>query len=485
MSSPRPSTRFSAPVVEGEILAERYEVVRVIGAGGMGVVVEARHLQLGQRVALKFLLSEECRSEEAVGRFLREGRAAVQITSEHVARVSDVGTLENGAPYIVMEYLEGEDLSEVLAARGTFAVREAVEYVLQACEAIAEAHSLGIIHRDLKPANLFLSRRADGSPLIKVLDFGISKLDDDPQQISLTASTGAMGSPQYMSPEQMRSAKHVDRRTDIWALGAILYELLSGHPPFEADSLIGLCTLVATKDAPPLRTRCEDAPESLDAAISKCLRREPAERYPSLAELAVDLMPFAGQGGRMSAHRIVSILKEAGLAQAVPIPSRSEPKVDLPVPTEGPVAIGQTTEWPTKPTVKSSRRTTMMASVGLAAAAALIAAIWFGQSSRTANDEPRPDDPVAPSSGVALSAQNERDAEVQLVAVFDAEPDVPDAIASAVPSASTPAPTAPAATGGKTARPPSTKTPTPPATKAPPPATSKSGKLPDFGGRHY
>ncbi len=453
----------------------------------MGVVVEARHLQLGQRVALKFLLSEECRSEEAVGRFLREGRAAVQITSEHVARVSDVGTLENGAPYIVMEYLEGEDLSEVLAARGTFAVREAVEYVLQACEAIAEAHALGIIHRDLKPANLFLSRRADGSPLIKVLDFGISKLDDDPQQISLTASTGAMGSPQYMSPEQMRSAKHVDRRTDIWALGTILFELVSGRPPFEADSLIGLCTLVATKDAPSLRTRCEDAPEGLDAAISKCLCREPAERYPTLAELAVDLMPFAGQGGRMSAHRIVSILKEAGLAEAVSVPSQSAPKVHLPVPAEGPVAIGQTADFQPKP-INKSARSIIVVSIGLAAAASLVAAMWFGQTRRTASDEPRPEDPVAPSS---IAAQNELDAEVELVAVSDAEPDVPDAIASAVPSASAPAPTASAATGGKTARPPSTKTattatfPATTATKAPPPAPPKSGKLPDFGGRHY
>src|SRR6266542_4042743 len=166
---------MSAPVSEGDLLAGKYRVERVLGGGGMGVVVAAHHLQLARRVALKFLLPEACSQPGSVERFLREARSAAQIGSEHVARVSDVGTLETGAPYMVMEYLKGDDLSQVLKTRGRLPLQEALDYVLQACEAVAEAHAIGIVHRDLKPANLFLTQRADGSPLVKVLDFGISK----------------------------------------------------------------------------------------------------------------------------------------------------------------------------------------------------------------------------------------------------------------------------------------------------------------------
>ncbi|PKN50042.1 MAG: serine/threonine protein kinase, partial [Deltaproteobacteria bacterium HGW-Deltaproteobacteria-20] len=372
-----PSSYRSAPVAEGDVLAGKYEVIRVIGAGGMGVVVEARHLQLDQRVALKFLLVDEHPSEDAVGRFLREGRAAAQIKSEHVARVSDVGTLEGGAPFIVMEYLQGEDLSEVIAKRGALGVREAVDYVLQACEAIAEAHALGIIHRDLKPANLFLTRRADGSPLVKVLDFGISKIDNDPRNISLTASTGAVGSPQYMSPEQMRSAKHVDRRTDIWALGAILFELLAGRPPFEADSLIALCTLVATREAPLLRGIREDAPEDLERIVSRCLQKDPNNRYQTLAEMAVDLAPFGSRTAQTSARRIVTILNEVGLAGSAPAPSESDANAHLPMPHTG--SFGSSAHWQ-RPRSKLSRSVLFMTLVAGIAGVAFSLALWRGRS---------------------------------------------------------------------------------------------------------
>ncbi len=181
---------------EGDVLAGKYRIDRVLGKGGMGVVVAAHHTTLRQNVAVKFLLAATAKRGDATERFLREARAAVSIQSEHVARVTDVGTLESGAPYMVMEFLTGSDLGQVLEERGPLPVEEAVDYVLQACEAIAEAHALGLIHRDLKPANLFVTTRADGSPLIKVLDFGLSKATKpDTLDASLTATNVVMGSP--------------------------------------------------------------------------------------------------------------------------------------------------------------------------------------------------------------------------------------------------------------------------------------------------
>src|SRR5580704_996551 len=214
----------SVGVRVGEVLAGKYRVEGILGAGGMGVVVAAHHLQLDERVALKFLLPEALANAEAVARFDREARAAVKIKSEHVARVIDVGKLENGSPYMGMEYLDGSDLSAWLQKRGSPPIPQVVDFVLQACEAIAEAHSLGIVHRDLKPANLFCIRRPDGGLCIKVLDFGISKMSML-GDLHMTGTTAVFGSPAYMSPEQMHASKDVDGRTDVWSLGVILYEL--------------------------------------------------------------------------------------------------------------------------------------------------------------------------------------------------------------------------------------------------------------------
>src|SRR5690606_21773595 len=195
----------------GTVLAGKFCIEQVLGQGGMGVVVAARHLQLDERVALKFLLPEALSNAEAVARFAREARAAVKIKSEHVARVTDVGTLETGSPYMVMEYLRGTDLGDLVHTQGPLPIADAVEYLLQACEAVAEAHALGIVHRVLKPSNLFLTRRADGSPSIKVLDFGISKVTTGADsQMNMTRTATVMGSPLYMSPEQMASARDVD-----------------------------------------------------------------------------------------------------------------------------------------------------------------------------------------------------------------------------------------------------------------------------------
>ena len=213
-----PAPEGAAP---GDVIAGKYRVERVLGAGGMGVVVAALHLQLDERVALKLLSTSAAGNEEATARFLREARAAVKIKSEHVARVSDVGTLENGVPYMVMEYLDGTDLARWLAGRGVLPVEQAVDFLLQAGEAIAEAHTLGIVHRDLKPANLFCSKKPDGRLCIKVLDFGISKVTapggpggTDGGQHDLTRTATVVGTPTYMSPEQMLASRLVDLRTD-------------------------------------------------------------------------------------------------------------------------------------------------------------------------------------------------------------------------------------------------------------------------------
>ncbi|HVJ21862.1 MAG TPA: protein kinase, partial [Polyangiaceae bacterium] len=290
-----------------EIVAGKYRVDRVLGQGGMGVVLAVWHLQLEERAAIKIMLPEAAASGDAVARFLREARAAAKIQSEHVARVRDVGTLDNGQPYMVMEYLEGEDLSAVVANRGALPVEDAVSYLLQACEALAEAHSIGIVHRDLKPGNLFLSRRRDGSELVKVLDFGISKVTGAAASGSDSAKTrtsALMGSPLYMSPEQMTSSRDVDARSDIWALGVILHELVTGRTPFDGETLPQICAMILSGPTPSVRAARADLPHALDAVITRCLEKNPDARFRNVAELALALQPFAARRSLVSVERI-------------------------------------------------------------------------------------------------------------------------------------------------------------------------------------
>jgi serine/threonine protein kinase len=274
------------PVQIGDVLASKYLVERVLGQGGMGQVVAARHQQLGFLVALKLMLPRALRHEGAQERFLREARAAGGLRGEHVARVTDFGVLPDGTPYIVMEYLEGSDLMAVLAARGKLPPAEAVQYVLQACKAMDEAHRQGIVHRDIKPQNLFLTTRPDGSPLVKVLDFGISKLVSADAPPSMTLSAMVMGSPLYMSPEQLRSAKKVDARTDIYALGVILYQLMSGRLPIEAETFGELAERVFGGQVVPLRSRAPQVSAPLEAIVMRCLEKNADDRFPSIRELA-------------------------------------------------------------------------------------------------------------------------------------------------------------------------------------------------------
>lgn len=276
----------------GDILAGKYRVEKILGMGGMGVVVAATHLDLRELRAIK-LIRPDAECDQSVERFLREARTVVRLRSEHVAEVHDVGRLESGAPYIVMELLEGQDLSTILKTRGSLPIEEAILYVAQACHALAEAHAVGIVHRDLKPGNLFLTHRSNGSACIKVLDFGISK-DTKPEKIDLemTGAKDLIGSPLYMSPEQMRSARKVDPRADVWALGAILYKLLTGLAPFQAPTVPEIFALTLGKQVRPPSSLRPEIPGELDAIILRCLDKQAQNRFPTAAELGSALVPF-------------------------------------------------------------------------------------------------------------------------------------------------------------------------------------------------
>jgi serine/threonine-protein kinase len=365
-------------IESGVVLADKFRIERVLGRGGMGVVVAAHHVQLDERVALKFLLPEALDNAEAVQRFVREARAAVKIKSEHVARVTDVGTLANGSPYMLMEYLKGTDLGDLVASQGALPIVDAIEYVLQACEAVAEAHAIGIVHRDLKPSNLFLTRRADGSPCIKVLDFGISKVTTGrDSEMGMTKTAMVMGSPLYMSPEQMASARDVDARTDIWAIGAILHELVTGSVPFMADTMPQLCAKILQESPVSLCEVRPDAPLGLQAVVQRCLQKKPSDRYPTVAELAHDLLPYAPRGGRISVERIAKVMNAAGLTDA----TLAMPQSQAPVPV---VAAGITQQaWGASQATKRSN-TRWLALGALAVVLGGGAVLAFGLSPKSA-----------------------------------------------------------------------------------------------------
>lgn len=284
----------------------------------MGVVVEATQLDLERRVALKFLRQSPLPEQgSALTRFEREARTIARLRGEHIVQIYDVGRLEHGEAFIVMELLTGEDLSALLDREQRLPVATAVDYVLQTCEAMAEAHVAGVIHRDLKPANLFVSKRADGRALVKVLDFGISKLLSETTSLNLTS--GVLGSPLYMSPEQLASSKDIDARTDVWSIGAILYELVTGTPAFQAEGLPQVCARIIAGAPDPVSKDLRDVPRELEAVLIKCLRRFPDERYLSVADLAAALIPFARKSSLVSAEAAIRIVQSSSLAHG-PLP---------------------------------------------------------------------------------------------------------------------------------------------------------------------
>lgn len=286
-------------VTEGELIAGKYRVERILGVGGVGFVVAARHAELEGHVALKFLKKRFLQDKSIAERFTREARAASRIKSEYVARVYDVGS-HGRAPFIVMEHLSGRDLAAVLAERGPLPIADAVEYSVQACAALAVAHGSGIVHRDIKPENLFLVDE-EGTPTIKLLDFGISKValaeerpagEWGPEGEALTGRM-TCGTPDYMSPEQIRSTATVDARCDVWAMGMVLFEMLTMRTAFRGDTVTEICTAIFEQEPPWLSDVRPEVPLGLSDVVAHCLQKDPARRFAGVAEMAVALLPFA------------------------------------------------------------------------------------------------------------------------------------------------------------------------------------------------
>src|SRR5580704_11081823 len=266
--SPRVQPSLPCDLAIGTVVNGKYRIESVLGRGAMGVVVECQHVELHERVALKFLIAGNTAHEDLGVRFLREAQMSARLKNEHISRVVDVGVWDGAVPYMVMEYLEGKDLRATIRAHGRLPAERAIEYAVQACEGVAEAHAQGIVHRDLKPSNLFVTRRADGSDLIKILDFGISKWSIPGREIGEGTETGIiLGSPKYMSPEQIFASSKVDARADVWSIGAIVYEMLVGRPPFDMATFAQTCAELSTDRSPPsICAQVPEVPPALESA---------------------------------------------------------------------------------------------------------------------------------------------------------------------------------------------------------------------------
>ncbi len=443
------SRRDGVPAV-GEVIAQKYRVEGVVGAGGMGVVVSARHVQLGQVVAIKLLTlpPDEDRRDESIARFLHEAQAAAKLQSDHVVRIYDVGQLDNGLPFMVMELLSGNDLGSLLDKHGAMSEPQAVDFLLQACAGVAEAHRTGLVHRDLKPSNLFVTTRSDGLPLVKVLDFGISKQLTDPNSgeavPTFTNTRTLMGSPNYMSPEQIRDARRVDGRTDVWALGIILQELITNAPVFRGESFPGICAAIVADPPMPVRTMRPDVSAPLEAIINRCLEKDPQRRFQSVAELVGALaslwtrsVPITGRESKPVAYssnpRIVVATPRAG-SESGRVDQELQTLAVTPVPIPAPDATlesarlkseGGTLKAISSPDSRvqvltspggrsgSGARVGLWLAVGAAAAALVVAVLWLS----------RRESPLAPSvSAVTQPSQAPGVAQAPFTLSIDSEP---------------------------------------------------------------
>lgn len=332
------------PLQKGDILAGKYCIERTLGLGGMGAVFAANHLILGKIVAVKVLLPSQMHQADAALRFLREGRAASQIQSEHVAKVLDVGTHGVGLPFLVMEFLEGEDLASRIQRLGPQPLHDVAAWVLQVCEVMEEAHAKGIVHRDIKPSNIFIARRPNGRELIKVLDFGISKVSEDLSDGFRTASRAILGSPFYMAPEQMRASGTVDGRADIWSLGCVIFEALTGRPPFLAEDLTVLVARVLHDVPPSAQEIRPDLPDEIEAILVKCLAKDRQDRFQKIRDLIQALAPFTGISSNMEDKPSSLELLPAPLQQTIAAPATPlDPLGNLlhfPSPSKRPVLLG-------------------------------------------------------------------------------------------------------------------------------------------------
>ncbi len=407
----------------------KYVVERVIGSGGMGIVVAARNESLNELVAIKLLRPKAAGDAIQSQRFTREARATMRIKSEHVVRVIDAGATHEGAPYIVMEYLIGRDLQKILQEEGPIPWPTAVDLMLQVCEAVAAAHAQGIVHRDLKPSNFFVTRRADGSALVKVLDFGISKAIKSGDQNTtvdpkLTETQAVFGSPTYMSPEQIRSAKHVDQRSDVWSLGVALFEVMTRKLPFIADNVPGLLASIVA-DAPfPPRSFVPDIPPALEAVILACLEKDLTQRIQSVSELAARLQPFASQTSQavIIADRIQRIAGASGSVIPPPLTSGRAPPAapstgrHSGAPPAPPVAFG-TTGMDLADSAPASRKGSWFVGIGIFAlvlTAVLLGSVYAyqrGKEAASATAPPPLINPIAttmppanPTGGATLSS---------------------------------------------------------------------------------
>jgi serine/threonine-protein kinase len=458
---------MSAPVQEGDVIRQKYRVDHVLGEGGMGVVVAAWHLRLEQHVAIKFLRPAMLAHPQVVERFLREARAASKIESDHVARVLDVDTLDDGTPFMVMEHLDGSDLSHVRREGAPLPVDEAVRYVLEACEAIAEAHGAGIVHRDLKPANLFLARRRDGRTRIKVLDFGISKLQSRPgaSDVGMTHESQVMGSIEYMSPEQMLSSRDVDARTDIWAIGVVLYELCTGRVPFPGNTLTEVCALVMSRQPPPPSLYRPDLPPALEAVILRCLVKDRGQRLETIGALVEALQPFASPPRAPLPEPVTEPFPE-------PVPDAVTLVLGVtPVRSESSTTALTSDPVPAPPV--RSLRPIAIGGLALLGAGALAAVMMLGRAS-PAGDGATSTTPMATAAAPPAPASSP--------AAVDTAPVVSPAAADPSPSASAPPTAAPIAKRPASVSPAPAKAAPPVAPSVKPTASAKpaSGKRPQI-----
>lgn len=490
----------------------RFRIDRELGEGAMGVVYAAWHLELDHAVAVKVLSAAVSDSTASMTRFRREVRAAARIRSEHVARVLDVGVTDNGQPYMVLELLEGNDLERELAKRGRLPVHEAVDYVLQTIEALAEAHAAGIVHRDLKPANLFLATRPDRSRIIKVLDFGISKStlgNSTTDQASLTQTGMMMGSPLYMSPEQMQSTRDTDTRCDIWSLGVVLYQLLTGTTPFCGDSILELCAAILTNTPRSVSSFRSDVPSGIDEIVTRCLQRDRELRYANVAQLAAALAEHGPASARVHAERAARVVyPELGSDVSSPVlfthrtrgPSHQERKTPDAVadaahwsasPIPQPQSPSTQTAWDSSRSLASTRSRFRRAAVlvTLLAAAGLTASHFMRARTKPSTIElaAQPGSAATPSTNESEQPPN--------------PPNVPSALSSVSPP-NRATPTAPAVMPHPTGRdanstttvvtatnrrrtqgPSATNSAAPVAATALPQRGSVAQDLPDYGGR--
>jgi serine/threonine-protein kinase len=380
-----------SPFKPGDVILGKYEVTRLLGEGGMGVVLAARHLELNELVALKFLLPALQANTDVAARFAREARTGIRIKNEHVVRMFDVGTLPDGAAFMVMEYLDGEDMASMLARRGALPPAEAVDLLLQACEAVAEAHALGIVHRDLKPANLFVTTGSDGLPFVKVLDFGISKTVNL-ENASVTGTGAVLGSPLYMSPEQLAASRDVDARSDIWSLGVILYEMVAGKTPFNGTSFPTICAAILGGQYARASTLRPSLPGPIDDVIRDALALDRAARIGTVAELAQRIAAFGSETAVASSARIRRIAGRFSSA-APPGAVRAAPTAFDPTvpllgdsadrrPSESPAAAspgtaaGLARSSPSAGAAARSSRAPVVAALGVLLAAAVGVATW-------------------------------------------------------------------------------------------------------------